>query len=247
MNICVNLNSRSQSKAQIWLLSPSFSDLEIDWVGVGRWLHWRPRPGCPRGNLEPGWRWAPGAPGSWRLAPGAPGLSTRCTTFRGADFHPRPHQGLKTLDQETWEGVKCKWRQDSEMDLELQGVSWQSGKDEQTVEWSCSSLQESGKEKNLCRASMLSSNVFTTGWVLANRVAMALQTKLIWVNDKTFLPLWRTVPNLHLVWSAVPWLLVLCSYCKATLFEALSLSTNWPWYDEEFFFGNKWSPRARVS
>ena len=176
-------------------------------------------PEVESGNLEPG----------WRLAPGAPGLSTRCTTFRGADFHPRPHQGLRTSDQETWEDVvvKCKWRQDSEMDLELQGVSWQSGKEEQTVEWdSSSSLQELGKEKNLCRALMLSSNVFTTGWVLANRVAMALQTKLIWVNDKTFLPLWRTVPDLHLVWLAVPWLLVLCSYCKVSLFEALSLGTN---------------------
>ena len=191
-------------------------------------------PEVESGNLEPG----------WRLAPGAPGLSTRCTTFRGADFHPRPHQGLKTLDQETWEGVKCKWRQDSEMDLELQGVSWQSGKDEQTVEWSCSSLQALGKEKNSCRALMLSSNVFTAGWFLANRVA---ERKLIWVNDKTFLRLWRTVPDLHLVWLAVPWLLVLCSYCKVSLFKALSLSTNWPWYDEKFFFGNKWSPRARVS
>ena len=32
MNICVNLNSRSQSKAQIWLLSPSLSDLQTGGV-----------------------------------------------------------------------------------------------------------------------------------------------------------------------------------------------------------------------
>ena len=55
------------------------------------------------------------------------------------------------------------------MDLELQGVFLQSGKEEQRgvgwlesrLEWGSSSLQEEGKVKNSWRASMLSSKVFT--------------------------------------------------------------------------------------
>ena len=53
------------------------------------------------------------------------------------------------------------------IDLELQGVFSQSGKEEQRLEsrleWGSSTLQEAGKEKNLWRASILSSKVFTAG------------------------------------------------------------------------------------
>ena len=57
--------------------------------------------------------------------------------------------------------------------LELQVESLQDGREEQSelesLLVSVVTLQAEGNEKNLCRAEMLSSNVFTAGCVLSTR------------------------------------------------------------------------------
>ena len=87
MNICVNLNSRSQNKAQIWLYHRLF---QIFRLGGCRWLHWRQNSDCPNHSR-----------GTWQIIGD---ISTR-STLRGAASHRFQHQGLSTLDQETWEDV----------------------------------------------------------------------------------------------------------------------------------------------